>query len=141
PVLRGALRKAKHVADWHTAVASQAATADCIDDGLLAQHVRRMRRIYQERHEVVRSVLDRHFRGGLTALPSAGGLHLAARLDGLRCTADLAIAERASRLGVEVFPLSRHHHSTSPEPGFIIGYGAIAAGRIERGLLELGRCF
>ena len=43
--LRAALRKAKYLTDWHTAVATQAATALFIDDGLLAQHIRRMRRV------------------------------------------------------------------------------------------------
>jgi GntR family transcriptional regulator/MocR family aminotransferase len=121
-------------------VATQAATALFIEDGLLVQHIRRMRRVYEERHDLVRSILHHHFPGRLTALPSAGGLHLAARLDGLRGTADQPIAARARGLGVEVFPLSRHHCSTRPQPGFIIGYGAIAAERIERGLLELRRC-
>lgn len=140
PSLGSALRKAKHITDWHTAVATQAAAASFIEDGLLVQYVRRMRRVYEERQELIRRVLDRDFKGRLTPLPSSGGLHLAARLDGLRGAADVALAEEARRLGVEVFPLSRHHQSSHPHPGFIIGYGAIATERIELGLLELRRC-
>src|SRR5690606_11441150 len=63
PSLGSALRKAKHITDWHTAVATQAAAASFIEDGLLVQYVRRMRRVYEERQELIRRVLDRDFKG------------------------------------------------------------------------------
>src|SRR5690606_33747031 len=82
PPLHTALRKAKQLADWHTAVPLQAAAALFIEDGLLSQHIRRLRRVYEERHERVRRILLRDFGGCLTPLPSVGGLHLAALLEG-----------------------------------------------------------
>ena len=138
--LRAALRKARYLTDWHTAVATQSAAALFIDDGLLAHHIRRMRRVYEERHERVRAILDCTFRDRLTPLPSVGGLHLAALLDRDGDARDHAIAEKARAAGVAVLSLSYHYVSMPPRPGLLIGYGAIATDRIEEGLRLLRRC-
>ena len=135
-----ALRKAKQLADWHTSVPLQAAAAAFIDDGLLAHHIRRMRRAYAERHDRIVQLLVRDFRGLLTPLPSYGGLHLAALLAHDYDAGDHAVAERALARGVAIFPLSYHYVCAPPRHGFIFGYGAIAAGQIEEGLRRLHSC-
>jgi GntR family transcriptional regulator/MocR family aminotransferase len=137
--VHAALRKAKQLADWHTTLPEQAALAEFIDDGLLAQHVRRMRRIYGERHAHIVDVLTRDFGGVLSPLPAAGGLHLTALLAG-QSISDTELATRASGKGVAVLPLSYHHIGRRVRSGFLLGYGAIATHRIEEGLRRLGSC-
>jgi GntR family transcriptional regulator/MocR family aminotransferase len=138
--LHSALRKAKQLADWHTALPAQAALADFIDEGLLAQHVRRMLRIYAERHARIVDVLSREFAGRLCPLPAVGGLHLAALLADGEANCDIELAERARTKGVAVLPLSYHYLGPRMRPGFLLGYGAIATTRIEEGLGRLGSC-
>lgn len=135
-----ALRKAKYLADWHTSVQLQAAAAAFIDDGLLAHHIRRMRRVYGERHDRIVEFLARDFAGVLTPLPCHGGLHLAALLSEGYGTDDHVVAECALARGVAIFPLSYHYVSAPPRHGFLFGYGAIAADHIEEGLHELKSC-
>jgi GntR family transcriptional regulator/MocR family aminotransferase len=136
--LHGAFRKAKGLADWHTAVPTQAAAAQFIDDGLLAQHVRRMRRTYAERHDLIVHVLARDFADRLAPVEAAGGLHLTAFLHG---PDDHALARRARAQDVAVVPLSRHFRDTPPRDGLLVGYGAIAVDHIEEGLRRLRACF
>jgi GntR family transcriptional regulator/MocR family aminotransferase len=138
--LHSALRKAKWLTDWHTAVPAQAALAEFIDDGLLAQHLRRMRRVYGERHDRIVDIVMRDFQGCLTPLPSAGGLHLAALLPEGDTTRDIEIAARAQAEGVAALPLSYHYLGTDARAGFLLGYGAIASPRIAEGLRRLRRC-
>ena len=138
--LRHAFRKAKNVTDWHTSVSLQAAAAQFIEDGLLAQHIRRMRRVYRERHDRVVKILTRDFAGHLTAAPAAGGLHLSAWLDGCEPPDDIAIAERAHARGVAMFPLSVRYLDAHPRAGLLIGYGAISADRIDEGLARVRAC-
>ncbi len=138
--LHGPLRKAKHLGDWHTAVPTQAAAAQFIEDGLLAQHIRRMRRVYEERHERVMSVLVCEFDGRLRPLPSTGGLHLTAFLEQADGRSDRAVAEDASRDGVAVIPLSYHYLDAPPRNGLLLGYGSIPVGHIDEALHRLGRC-
>jgi GntR family transcriptional regulator/MocR family aminotransferase len=138
--LHTSLRKAKHLADWHTTLPAQGALAELIDDGLLARHIRRMRRTYAERHDAVVEILTRDFSGRLTPLPGAGGLHLTALLDERDASCDLALAENALAQGVAVLPLSYHYDGDGARPGFLIGYGAIPTARIEEGLTRLRSC-
>lgn len=138
--LHTALRKAKHLADWHTSLPAQGALAELIDDGLLARHIRRMRRIYAERHGAVVEILTRDFSGRLSPLHGAGGLHLTALLDDRHASCDLAIAAKALTQGVAVLPLSHHYDGDAARAGFLIGYGAIPLARIEEGLWRLGSC-
>ena len=138
--LHSAFRKAKSVTDWHTAVPLQAAAAEFIDDGLLAQHVRRMRNVYAERHDRIMACLDRDFSDQLTPLPSAGGLHLSVLLHGPEPAFDTEVAERARARGVLVLPLSKHYFDTPHRAGLMIGYGAIPTDRIAEGLARVQAC-
>jgi GntR family transcriptional regulator / MocR family aminotransferase len=134
--LHAALRKAKHLADWHTAVPMQAALARLIDDGLLARHVRRMRRIYQDRRDRIGNVLARDFAGLRAPMSSVAGLHLAVRMPDRD---DRAVVARAARAGVGVVPLSSFALRAPGPPGLVLGYGLIPADRIEAGLRILHR--
>jgi GntR family transcriptional regulator/MocR family aminotransferase len=138
--LHTALRKAKQLADWHTALPAQAALADFMDDGLLAQHLRRMRRIYNERHDHIVEVLTRDLDGRLSPLPSAGGLHLTALFDCGEPARDIGVADSARSKGVAVLPLSYHYRTRAPQPGLLLGYGAIASDQIGEGLRRLRLC-
>ena len=138
--LRPALLKAKFLTDWHTAVPTQVAAAEFIEDGLLARHIRRMRRVYAERHEHIRQLLLTLFRGKLEPLPSTGGLHLAAFLTSRVTLPDTTIATRARAAGIAIAPLSRHYLSKRPRRGLLFGYGAITTDRIEDGLRRLRAC-
>lgn len=134
--LHAAFRKAKYLTDWHTAAPVQAAAARFIEDGHLVRHIRRMRRVYAERHERVMRILARDFAGVLLPVPSHCGLHLAAFLGQAHGSTDIVIAERALAGGVGILPLS-HHYLASPRSGFLFGYGAIPVERIEEGLRRL----
>ena len=136
--LHAALRKAKHAADWHTAVPVQAATAQFIDQGLLARHIRRMRGIYARRHYQINAALHAELAEFLDPIPSAAGLHLAAFLRDR--TQDREIVARALAGGVAVHPLSNCMLMSESRPGLLFGYGGIPTDRIAEGLARLRRC-
>jgi GntR family transcriptional regulator/MocR family aminotransferase len=135
--LRTSLRKAKQVADWHTAVPVQAALARFMEDGLLVQHLRRMRRTYDQRSAELRGVLERDFKRQVTVLPAVGGLHLAATFNPGVASTDLDIAERAATAGIAVLPLSPLYVHASARQGLLFGFGAIEAAAIQPALDRL----
>jgi GntR family transcriptional regulator/MocR family aminotransferase len=139
--LRNAVRAAKFVADWHTALPPQAALARFIEQGFFARHVRRMRAVYQARHQRIVEVLARQFAGLLEVVPSAAGLHLTAVARSASSRELDAVLRRASAAGVEVPPLSMYTVDTPAPPGLILGYGAIPTTRVTEGLRRLRRCF
>src|SRR5437868_3910680 len=51
PSLTKAVRAAKCLTDWHTALPLQGAMTQFIESGAFARHIRKMRSVYQARHE------------------------------------------------------------------------------------------
>lgn len=141
PSIRAAVHRAKQVTDWHTSLPLQTALARFIDDGGFARHIRKMRNIYQVRHEMITKTLTDEFADHLQIVPSTVGLHVAA----LARTASVdeigAVVRRASDSGVQVQTLSRFAVQAPPKSGIMLGYGAIPAKHIEEGLRRLRLCF
>jgi GntR family transcriptional regulator/MocR family aminotransferase len=132
--LRPALLAAKYVSDWQSARPVQAALAEFIDEGLLARHIRRTRREYQARHELIVTVLRRDFTDVLELVPSMAGLHLSGYLIGE--PDDRGIQKLARRRGVGVYALS----GLGGRSGLVIGYGAVQQSKIVEGLRLLREC-
>jgi GntR family transcriptional regulator/MocR family aminotransferase len=140
--LRGAVRAAKFLADWHNPLATQAALAQFIDEGHFARHIRRMRATYGERHDLIGKLLVRDFARFLTPIRSIAGLHLTALSRGLSSEAIKDVVMAASNRGVEIQELSRFSVDGVTTPaGVVLGYGAIPTGRITEGMRILEQCF
>jgi GntR family transcriptional regulator / MocR family aminotransferase len=137
--LHSAFRKAKHLTDWHSPVPTQGAAAEFIDDGLLARHTRRMRRVYAERHRQIVGILQRDLKGALEPVTAHGGLHVTAFLRNAATSDDVRIAERAAESDIAIIPLSPRYSDVRGRPGLVFGYGAIATPRISKGLERLAR--
>jgi GntR family transcriptional regulator/MocR family aminotransferase len=128
PVL-SALITARQLADWHGPLLNQATLARFIQEGHLARHIRKMRRIYAERRQVLLRTLEDGPNDSLKPWPSAAGLHISVRLDS--SLSENAVTEVAQRAGVGV--------QTFGQNGLTLGFGAIEAGRITEGIRRLMR--
>jgi len=126
---------ARRVADGQGSPVAEGALARLLDGGLLARHVRRMRREYGARRARLLSALARRLGEELEPIPSAAGLHLAARFRGVGTDAE-AVARRAAALGVTVEALAPYAVRPHP-PGLAFGFGAVAPERIEEGVRRL----
>jgi len=129
PSLVPALVKAKYLADWHAPNLEQAALAGFMAEGGFARHVRRLRKVYRERRELLFRVLARDFTGVLTPVPSTAGLHLTA-------TAERdpgPVLQRARQHGVRAGSLGNYCVGERRH-GIVFGFGGIQAERIEPGL-------
>jgi GntR family transcriptional regulator / MocR family aminotransferase len=135
PWARGALVAAKSVSDGYTAVHAQETLAAFIAEGHLARHVRKMRRVYAERHAVLVQALSHHLAHVLRPIPARAGVHLAAELvapaDGSR------IAEAALKGGICVDALERYSYLRGAPSDLAFGYGLIEAEDIEPGIRSL----
>jgi GntR family transcriptional regulator / MocR family aminotransferase len=141
PSLREAAHKAKFVTDWHTATITQSALARFIDEGAFARHIRRVSRIYSERHEMLTVAIKRSFGDCLDLVPSSTGLHVTACARGASVDDIDAIVSRAFDLGVAIQTMSPCRVDRKPPAGLVLGYGAIETARIAEGLRRLRRCF
>lgn len=136
-----AVHKAKYVTDWHTSMVLQVALAQFIDQGAFARHLRKVRRVYTERHELVTKILNKDFADHLDVMPAVAGLHVAALSHAASVDQISDVAGRASQLGVQVQRLAKFAFDIPPRPGLLFGYGAIPTSRIHDGLSLLRSCF
>ena len=139
--LRSTLQKAKFVGDWHTPTLAQITLAHLIDDGGFAHHIRRVNRIYHERHEMLVDAITRDFADHLVLVPSATGLPVTALACAALVSRIAAVARRAGDCGVAVQTLSLFAVDAPPRAGIVLGYGGIATQQIPEGLRRLRQCF
>ena len=139
--LQPALHAARQLSDWHGELATQAALARLIDEGLLARHIRKVAREYADRYARIADLLERRCARWLRLIPAAAGMHVAA--DAVPGTSvDIArVLHRAEALGVRVSALSPFYLGPPARSGLVIGYGAIATSRIDEGMKRLAASF
>jgi len=115
----------------------QAALASFMDEGHFARHLRRMRGVYRERAEVLLDALRTRCAGVLEARPCDTGMQLCAMLP--PGVADVGVRDRASRLGVEVAPLSGYAFGPRRRGGLVFGFGCVRPAAIRAGVEALER--
>ena len=125
---------AKFVTDRHTTLLEQAALADFIGDGELDRHVRRMRRVYKRRRDVLLEGLARHFGPDAVVRGEAAGLHVTVRFREGR-----VIRDRAERAGVHLSDTSAYYVAKPPPNEFMLAFAAVTERTIREALKQIGR--
>lgn len=123
--------RAKWYADRHTAYLEQAALVDFIREGHLERHIRRMRRVYKRRREVLLGALDRHFGERATVVGDAAGVHVVVRFE------EPDIARRAERRGVGLVDTRAFYAGAAPENEFILRFSAVGERRLTEAVRRL----
>jgi GntR family transcriptional regulator/MocR family aminotransferase len=127
---------AKSVSGRHAPLLDQAVLADFIADGHFGRHVRRMREIYAERLSVLLECARRQLAGLLEISGVEAGLQTAGWLaDGI--DAERAAGAAAAR-DVEITPIGRYARTPLAREGVQLGFAAVDAREIRRGVRELG---
>ncbi|AKF04316.1 PLP-dependent aminotransferase family protein [Sandaracinus amylolyticus] len=115
--------------------AKEAAVASLIDDGELARHVRRVRRVYLARRDVLRAELRRAFGERIHIEERSGGLALWAKLD-----ADVErIRDRALERGVMFFVARDFTFDRRSLPFARFGFGSLDERELTRAVGVVAR--
>ncbi|MBA4182903.1 MAG: PLP-dependent aminotransferase family protein [Acidobacteria bacterium] len=121
----------------HSALIDQATLAAFITEGHLARHIRRMRRLYEERQEILISEAKKHLKGKLEVKKSVSGMHLIGWLnDDVK---DYSVAKKAAEFGVKVAAVSSHSFTKQERGGLILGYTAFNEEQIKKGVKQLAK--
>jgi len=128
----------------HQSLLDQAVLCDFIEQGHLGRHLRRMRKIYQERYNILRESAQQHLAEYLEIATIEAGMQTIGRLrtslinQGI--TAEM-VAQRAALVDIDVVPLSRYCHSATTSEALQIGFAAVHEKEIHRGVLKLASIF
>ena len=126
---------AASVSTHHPPLLDQAILCDFIREGHFARHIRRMRQLYGERLAVLIEEAREKLGGSLEIGDIEAGLRTVGWLKpGI--PAD-QVARAAAQHDVEVVPLSRYGSGRSPRNGLVLGFAAVDARELRRGVQEL----
>jgi GntR family transcriptional regulator/MocR family aminotransferase len=125
---------AKWMADRHTTLLEQAALADFLGEGHFERHVRRMRRVYKHRRDVLLEALDRYFGSDAVVRGDAAGLHMTVRFRN-----SSSVRKRAERNRVELTGTGIYYLSKPVPDEFILGFSAIGERTIREAVRHLAK--
>jgi len=113
----------------------QAVLSDFIREGHLARHIRRMRVVYMQRHEMLTKEIRKQLGTSFEIVSGNAGIHLVVLLpDGLQ---DTYVATEADRAGVATVPLSICYQGQPDHQGLILGYGGVNQKQMQEGVKRL----
>ncbi|WP_443687874.1 MocR-like pyridoxine biosynthesis transcription factor PdxR [Nonomuraea guangzhouensis] len=117
-------------------LAVQAAAADFISEGHLAQHITRMRGVYGERQRLLIDELDRQIGDAIRPEPISVGMHVLAALHGISAQ---EIAARGVARGLDLRPLSGYAETSVPGNAIVLGYTHLSQERIRSAVRVLAQ--
>ncbi len=139
PALVEPLARARAAIEDQPAAPVQPALAAFIEDGHFAAHVRRMRKLYATRQEVLLDAGRADLTGLIRLVPDNAGMHLvgslepglAARLD------DRAASARIAEIGITAPALSGYFIEKVRREGLLFGYAGVPETEIRSAIARL----
>jgi GntR family transcriptional regulator / MocR family aminotransferase len=135
PDLLDSFAATKSVTSRHAPLLEQAILCDFITDGHFSRHIRRMREVYAERLSVLIEEAQKKLSDFVEISKIEAGLQTTGWL---RDPMDAEfLAQLAAEQNVEVTPLSRYYRGHMKRQGLQLGFAAIDAREIRRGIRDL----
>jgi GntR family transcriptional regulator/MocR family aminotransferase len=94
-----------------------------------------MRKLYQERQQILTEECEKHLGGLLEVKKADAGMHLVGWLP--EGVSDKSISEKAAEKGLKLAPISDYGHKKLPCGGLILGYTAFDEKQIKEGIIKL----
>jgi GntR family transcriptional regulator/MocR family aminotransferase len=98
----------------------QCTTATFMEEGHFARHLKKMRSLYAQRRALLSTALTDRLGERIELQLQAGGMHVLARVKG--GLSDLAIAARATQVGLAAIPLSGWYQAEPAQQGLLMGF-------------------
>jgi GntR family transcriptional regulator/MocR family aminotransferase len=133
------VRKLRMGSDLGNAVFPQTVLAEFISEGHFARHVRRIRNVYEERYDLLVSLIRERLAGRLSVNPVGAGLSMAVWLD--EAFNEAEVLRRAPSFDLDLKSLSFASVRHPLPPGFILGFGGLGTAEIREGVERLSRLF
>ena len=117
----------------------QAVLADFIGEGHFARHIRRMRRLYQERQALLIAEVRKHLTGRLEVEKMDSGMHLIGTPSAPFKAGE--IVESAARAGIKITAVSSYALTRSNSNDILLGYAGLSEKQIKEGVKKLTTVF
>ena len=137
PQLVDAFTKAKTLLGQSSSAVVEQALARFMEDGRFVDHIRRMRRIYRTRRDILHDSLTARCSAHLTPQPTDAGMHMLAWLkNGVQ---DEATHRRLLHAGIDSLPLSVYSVRPGMPPALVLGFTGVSEAQIPRLVERMAR--
>jgi GntR family transcriptional regulator / MocR family aminotransferase len=129
--------KAKWLCDRFCPILEQYALTDWIRLGYFARHIRRMRKLYNLRRQVLIKAFEQYFGERVTILGDKAGMHIMVRI-ATRLSDELVI-QKAAAAGIGLVSARGYYLQPQRQGEFIFGYAQLREELIEQGIFRLSQ--
>lgn len=137
PAVFESLASLRAASDARSDVAMECAIVQLFEDGELLRHVRRMRRVYEARRDVLADALHRHLGSALRFRVPDGGLGLWAHVDE---SIDLAAwADESEREGAQFHEAGRYDFHQRKQPYLRLGFSYLNETELDEAVRRMAR--
>lgn len=131
----------KWCADRHSALLNQMILAEFMDSPLFAKHLKRSRKIYSKRHDVLIAALNKHFGNDVTVQGTNAGIHLLAWMNKLDASHEAQLMKYAETKSLGIYTPTSLFEKPPKKLGLLLGYGNLNCEQIEKGVERLAECY
>ena len=124
-------RRLKWLSDRHGPMLEQGALTDFLAEGHLERHIRRMRRLYSARRQVLVDALASGLGNSAQILGDPAGMHVMVRFD------DPETGARAERNKVQLIDAGAYYLDDAPGSAFVMGFASLGERAIREGVRRL----
>ncbi len=115
---------AKRLMHGSLPVLPQLALAKFMANGHFSSHVRKMRKLYSIRRDILRSLISEQLPSYLQEVSSDGGMHCVYYLK--HALSDIEICDQAAKQGLAIRPLSSYYSQKMIKQGLVIGFAGFS---------------
>jgi GntR family transcriptional regulator/MocR family aminotransferase len=117
----------------------QRAMALFMQSGEFERHIRRMRKMYQRKHQALIRSIEQYMGTQVKIVGEKSGLHILLKLKGVTA---FELIENGLQKGVKVYSPSRFWLNPNPEVNsyIMLGFGGLSIEQIEKGVRLLASC-
>ena len=117
----------------------QRAMALFMQSGEFERHIRRMRKVYQRKHQALLRSIDENMGTQVKIVGEKSGLHILLKIKGITA---LELIESGLQKGVKVYSTARFWLNPNPEDNsyIMLGFGGLSIKEIEKGVRLLASC-
>jgi GntR family transcriptional regulator/MocR family aminotransferase len=117
----------------------QRAMALFMQTGEFERHIRRMRKLYQRKHQALLRSIEQYMGNQVKIVGEKSGLHILLKLEGVTA---FELIENGLQKGVKVYSPSRFwlNPNTEGNSYIMLGFGGLSIEEIEKGVRLLASC-
>jgi GntR family transcriptional regulator / MocR family aminotransferase len=128
---------AKWLCDRSTPLLEQYALTDWIAEGHFERHIRRMRKLYNLRRQILIEAFQKYFGDRITILGKSAGVHVMVNIK--TDIPDSIIIQEAAAFGLGLISARKYYLNPQHQGGFIFGYAQLEENQINRGIWQLSQ--